>query len=187
MYIGGTVAYQREYLELDDARLLKECEIHIYKASGPGGQHRNKVSSAVRLAHKATGVTAQANESRSQHNNKRKALSRLRMKIACTHRCELDSLDAPLPEIVSECMFVRRGKGPNAGKTRLEVGRKDHRFWLVAAFLLDVLDAHEGKLSDATAHIGISTGNMVSLLKTDRHLLTAAQYLRKAHDLKPLT
>lgn len=180
------MAYKREHLELDDEHLLSECDIHIYKASGPGGQHRNKVSSAIRLAHKATGITAQANESRSQHDNKRKALSRLRMKIACLCRCPLDSAATTLPEIVSECMFTRRGKGPNAGKTRLEVGRKDHRFWQVAAFLLDVLDAFDGKLSDATRHIGISTGNLISLLKTDRHLLTAAQHLRKAHGLKPL-
>ena len=71
-----------EDLALDDAALLGRCDVHLYKASGPGGQHRNKVMSAVRLRHKPSGLSATAAESRSQHENRRTAVRRLRQKLA---------------------------------------------------------------------------------------------------------
>ena len=51
-------------------------------AGGPGGQHRNKTESAVRLTHPPTGVTVTATERRSQHENREVALERLRERIA---------------------------------------------------------------------------------------------------------
>ena len=48
-----------------------------FKSSGPGGQHRNKTSSAVRIKDKITGLSAEADESRSQHVNKQEAFLRL--------------------------------------------------------------------------------------------------------------
>jgi hypothetical protein len=56
----------------------------------------------------------------------------------------------------------------------------------VAAYLLDVLDHYEGRLADAAAHVGISTGNLVGLLEQERHALIAAQAIRKAHGQRPL-
>ena len=58
--------------------MLAQCEVDTYRASGPGGQKRNKTSSAVRLRHPPTGLLVIAEESRSQHANKAKALKRLR-------------------------------------------------------------------------------------------------------------
>src|SRR5436190_17185480 len=62
----------------DDARLLAQCEVDTYRASGPGGQKRNKTSSAVRLRHIPSSLIVIAEESRSQHENKAKAQKRLR-------------------------------------------------------------------------------------------------------------
>ena len=61
-----------------DAERLSQCEVDTYRASGPGGQKRNKTSSAVRLRHLPTGLIVIAEESRSQHENKAKALLRIR-------------------------------------------------------------------------------------------------------------
>src|SRR6476469_1652062 len=63
---------------LTEAQLLAQCDVDTYRASGPGGQKRNKTSSAVRLRHGPTGLAVIAEESRSQHENKAKALKRLR-------------------------------------------------------------------------------------------------------------
>lgn len=49
----------RELVSLSDEKLLSQCEMDTYKASGPGGQHRNKRESAVRLKHLPTGIIAQ--------------------------------------------------------------------------------------------------------------------------------
>jgi len=174
-----------DYLALDDEALLAQCDVHMYKSSGPGGQHRNKVSSAVRLRHRPTGVSAHGDDSRSQHDNRRMAIRRLRMNLACQVRCPVDLTEVHVPPAVTECVFRPRGRGPDA-PPRLEVGRKDHRFWTVIAFCLDVLDVSEGRLSDAAAALAITTANLVSLFQSDRHALAAAQTIRKRHGQKPL-
>ncbi|KAG1363675.1 putative peptide chain release factor 1 [Cocos nucifera] len=64
------------YLTLTDEELMAQCDMDTFKASGPGGQHRNKRESAVRLKHRPTGIVAQAAEDRSQHKNRASALAR---------------------------------------------------------------------------------------------------------------
>ena len=63
-------------------KLLAECDVRHERRSGPGGQHRNKVSTAVVLTHRPTGVRAEANERRSQAENHREAVRRLRVRLA---------------------------------------------------------------------------------------------------------
>ncbi len=174
----------QEYLLLEDAALLAQCELETYKASGPGGQHRNKVSSAIRLHHRPTGITAICNDSRNQHENKRVALARLRGKIACQVRRPVTGQPLVLPEMVQSCLFVPRGGG--AGKGRLQVGRKDHRFWIVVQFLLDVLEAGGGQLSTAASQLGISTSNFVTVLQEEKDSYVAAAEIRKRFGLGPI-
>jgi len=180
------VTGERQYLELDDKALLAQCDVHIYKSSGPGGQHRNKVSSAVRLAHRPTGIAAHGDDSRSQHTNKLLAIRRLRMNIACRTRDQVDMQAADLPDVVRQCIFTPRGRGADA-PPRMEIGARDYRFWQVAAFLLDALASAEGQVSQAARRVGIGTANFSALLKSDRHLLAAAQEIRRRFSLRPLT
>lgn len=63
-------ATDRETLEL-------ECEITFLKGSGPGGQHRNKRETGVRLVHPPSGVTVMATERRSQARNRDLAFERM--------------------------------------------------------------------------------------------------------------
>jgi len=58
-----------------------DIKIEFYRASGPGGQHRNVTDSAVRIRHLPTGVVAQASESRSQAQNREVAMERLRIAL----------------------------------------------------------------------------------------------------------
>jgi hypothetical protein len=174
-----------KYLLEDDDRLLDDCDVHIYKASGPGGQHRNKVSSAVRLKHRPTGITATANDSRSQHDNRRRALRRMRMNLALRLRSPRPPGEIEMPDMLRECLHEKR-KGPDAGKRFLQVGRKDSRYWAISAFVLDLLEGAQGRLAPAAERMGISTGNLTSLLKADRHALAAAQEIRRSHGQKPI-
>ncbi|MFV1988136.1 MAG: peptide chain release factor-like protein [Gemmatimonadota bacterium] len=63
---------------LPDDELLAECRVDTFRSGGAGGQHQNKTESGVRLTHLPTGLVATARESRSQHQNRRVALTRLR-------------------------------------------------------------------------------------------------------------
>ncbi len=71
----------RRSLLLDDDALWLECDWQAFTAGGPGGQHRNKTQSAVRLVHLPTGVTVSAGERRSQLMNRNVALERLRAEL----------------------------------------------------------------------------------------------------------
>lgn len=58
-------------------RLLAECDVETYRGSGPGGQHRNKTESAVRMTHRPTGIVRVGTEHRSQLRNRLLALERI--------------------------------------------------------------------------------------------------------------
>lgn len=59
----------------------EDLKFEAMRASGPGGQHTNKTESAVRVTHIPTGITALAQEERSQHLNRKLALGRLYEKL----------------------------------------------------------------------------------------------------------
>lgn len=71
-----------------EARLLAECEIRRTRRSGPGGQHRNKVETAIVLTHQPSGTIAEASERRSQAENQQVAIFRLRINLALSVRLQ---------------------------------------------------------------------------------------------------
>src|SRR5262245_37708255 len=95
------------WTHLTDAQLLGQCAVDTYRASGPGGQKRNKTSSAVRLRHPPTGLIVIAEESRSQHENRARALKRMRQALYLKLR---DAL--PLATLTPEALAARPDYGP---------------------------------------------------------------------------
>ena len=79
-------AAARRALALPDAALLAECEETFFTAGGPGGQHRNKTESGVRLVHPPTATVVTATERRSQAQNRGAALERLRERLVALAR-----------------------------------------------------------------------------------------------------
>jgi protein subunit release factor B len=65
----------------DDLSLRRETDVSFFVAGGPGGQHRNKTSTGVRLHHRPSGVRVQARERRSQAQNLAAAWERLRARL----------------------------------------------------------------------------------------------------------
>ncbi len=66
---------------LPDDELLAQCRVDTFRSGGAGGQHQNKTESGVRLTHLPSGLVATARESRSQHKNRKVALTRLRVAL----------------------------------------------------------------------------------------------------------
>lgn len=65
----------------NDSDLLADCDVQTFRSGGPGGQHANKVESAVRLVHRPTGETITRKDTRSQHRNKQLAVEELRRRL----------------------------------------------------------------------------------------------------------
>lgn len=161
---------------LTDEQILRECRWEAFRASGPGGQKRNKTSSAIRVVHEPTGAAGIANESRSQAENRKSALRRLR------HRMTLELRDAiDLDDFKPPGWFMSICPGG-----RLGVSRKSELYLPVMGLALDVLAAWGWSVSDAARMLGLSTGNLVGFLKDDEKLMAHVNAMRGVAGLKPL-
>ena len=65
----------------DRESLERDCDLEFFIASGPGGQHRNKVETGVRLTHRPSGTSVTATERRSQHANREMAYERMAARL----------------------------------------------------------------------------------------------------------
>ena len=165
-------------LASDDA-LIGQCEVDRYRASGPGGQHRNKTESAVRLRHRLTGVTAIGEDSRSQAENKVHAVRRLRAAIALAVR-EPVALDgyAPSPRLAA---LVAGGTAPLGARTRLTGD-----YWAAIAELLDLLVSGDLEIAATAQRLGITTGALSKLVLHDEQVARAVNDLRRARGMRTL-
>jgi hypothetical protein len=163
-------------LALDEDTLERQCRFEAFKTGGPGGQKRNKTSSAARLTHVRTGVSAHSSDFRSQSENRHRALHRLRFRFAAEHRTPID----------------RRGYEPPAWlvaakvQGKLTTNTKNPLYARLAAHVLDVFAACEGHVANAAALLGISNNNLVHVLHAEPAIWAAAAKIRKTHALEPL-
>ncbi|HRK30051.1 MAG TPA: peptide chain release factor-like protein [Tepidisphaeraceae bacterium] len=156
-------------LAQDDEALLRECRVSFFKSGGPGGQKRNKTSSAATIIHTPTGIEAQSSDFRTQAENRVRALHRLRFKIAAAMRTTIEKPFYQPPE------WAAAFKG--AGQVRVNV--KNIAFARVAAHLLDLLAAADGKVSPAAALLGVSSSSFARLLKQEHGIWDAACRIRR--------
>lgn len=70
----------------DRASLERDCSVEFFIASGPGGQHRNKVETGVRLIHRPSGMMVTATERRSQYANREMAFERMAERLEVAQR-----------------------------------------------------------------------------------------------------
>jgi len=157
------------WLRLNNAALLGQCREERYRASGPGGQRRNKVETAIRLRHAASGVVAQAEESRSLAENRTRAVRRLRERIAVTCREPFD-LNAPAipPELLDQ--IARDGT--------FSVNQRNPNYPLIVATVLDALEAADGSYATAGRGLGLTTSQLIRFLQADREVWRAVDRVR---------
>jgi len=141
---------------LPEADLLASVAESRYRASGPGGQHRNKVETGVRLLHRPSGIRGEANERRSLAQNRSMALRRLRLRLALDLRVEKVEAYAP------SALWLARTGGP-----RLAVNPKHADVPALLAEALDVLAAVDDELAEAASLLGVTGSRLLRVLKLE--------------------
>ncbi len=161
------------YLLLSDESLLEQCQVNNYRSGGPGGQKRNKTSSAVRLIHRPTGLIVTASEDRSQKVNRVHAIRRLREAIALNVRSAIDVPRGRLGDCLTPDGVFRAGP-------------RDPGYYSAVQSVLDLFVASELSVSRTADALGMSTSHFVKLLHGDAKLWERANQMRAAAGLKPL-
>jgi hypothetical protein len=155
--------------------LLRNCETRRSRRSGPGGQHRNKVETAIVLVHRPTGIKSEASERRSQHENKLMAVYRLRVNLALQLRCERQ--DGAVPSTLWQSR--RRGK-------QMQVNPHHHDFPALLAEALDVVAAEAYNVASAARQLGVSTSQMVRFLQQEPRAFEQVNRERHQRGLREL-
>jgi hypothetical protein len=164
------------WLDLSDAALLADCRFDAFRGPGPGGQKRNKTSNSIRLTHGPTGTVVLAGESRSQSENKARALRRLKLRLAVQFRHPIDPRGWEPPAWFGQ--VVQLG--------RLAVSTHNDHYPRTAALVLDLLDVRRGSVGDAAKLLGVTTSSLVKFLEREPELLAAANAIRKSAGQPPL-
>ncbi|WP_165225674.1 peptide chain release factor family protein [Aquisphaera insulae] len=159
--------------------LAAECDFRATRRSGPGGQNRNKVETAVILTHRPTGLSAEAAERRTQGENRATALFRLRVKLALEIRrpAGATGLDPYRPTD----LWSRRCRG---GKISVNPGHDD--FPAVLSEALDVLAEVAWEPKRAALSLGCSSSQLIRLLKDEPRALALVNEHRREAGLHPL-
>lgn len=159
----------------DPEHLWDECEIRQQRRSGPGGQHRNKVQTAISLHHLPTGVRAEASECRSRSENRSAALFRLRVNLALEIRSPCSPDHEPTPLWQSRC-----------GDGRLTVSGSHNDFPSLLAEALDVLAASDADPKRAAEVLGCTPSQLTRLLRIEPRALILVNQWRSDRQLHAL-
>ena len=158
-------------LSIED--LLADCREARTRGSGPGGQHRNKVETAIVLTHLPTQVAGSASERRSQKENRRVAVQRLRINLALAVRSSANNE-----------LFSLWKKYIVAEKVKISCDNEE--FPALLADALDLVSAAEGDLVCVAESLKITATQLVKFLRLEPAAWLVVASLREKNGLRKL-
>ncbi len=160
---------------LPESRLLEQCVVRRTRHSGPGGQHRNKVETAIEIIYSPTGLTTFAAERRSQEANRQVAVFRLRLLLAVQMRCVHST------EVLPSDMWKSRCRDE-----KIQCSERHVDFPAMLAEAMDAIDAKEYDVRRAAAALGCSTSQLVRFVARVPEALTEVNSQRAQRGLHRL-
>ena len=158
------------------AALLATCETRRQRRSGPGGQHRNKVETAVVITHTPTGLHGEASERRSQEQNRQVAILRLRVNLAIHHRSDVTAEDYRPSEL-----WRQRCRGQ-----RLSINPQHEDFPAILAEALNLLAVCGWESKEAAPRLGCSPSQLLKLIQLEPQAFIELNRRRFECGLRPL-
>ncbi|XZE18590.1 peptide chain release factor family protein [Pirellulaceae bacterium SH449] len=158
---------------LPEELILRECKTAFRRASGPGGQNRNKVETGVALIHVPTSVESQATEFRTQGENRKLALKRLRILLAIRVRSQSSEEGG---------VCVRR----YVAKERLAISESNWDWPAVLAELLNRISEHAWQIAPVAAEFGTTSTQILKGLARESQALRSLNENRQAVGLPEL-
>lgn len=156
-----------ELLALSDEELMKECRFDAMRGTGPGGQKRNKTSSAARVTHLESGLSAFDDVTRSQHQNLKHALDKLRGEIAVNL--------LPGEGEATPCIPLAPVPKPNS---------RNYFLWLGKIF--DALLATDFQMPEAAARFECSPSHLIRIVAKDEFAWQKLAEARQRRKMTPL-
>ena len=156
-------------------KLLLQCSVRRGRASGPGGQHRNKVETAVEITHTPTGISGIGYERRSQEANRKVAIRRLRQNLAVNFRTVTSEIVAPTS------LWESRLSGG-----RIQCSDQHADFPAMLAEAMNAVDAKSYDVKRAAAALGCSTSQLIRFLAKLPEALETVNHSRESMGLKKL-
>ncbi len=159
---------------LPEEGLLRGCDERRGKTHGPGGQHKNKTETQVFLLHRDTSTVGQAGEERSLAENRKRAIFRLRLRLAIDVRTAPSETPSPL----------WRGRVRPAGRIVVNPEHTDYPALLAEAF--DVLAAVAWDPRAGAEWLGVTQSQLIKLVKDHPAALVRWNEERDLAGLHPL-
>ncbi|HJO92132.1 MAG TPA: peptide chain release factor-like protein [Victivallales bacterium] len=153
---------RNKWLISEDISFLKYCKVENYKSTGPGGQKKNKKSSAVRLTHLPTGLTVISDNYREQAVNKKIAVRKLKIKIA---------INILGPEIELD-------------RTVVSSANDEYPLWIARVF--DILKENRYDIREAARILKLTVSKLVKQIYKDKKIWDAINSNRVLNNTYPL-
>ena len=170
-----------------EVQLLAQCKLTFSRASGPGGQNRNKVETSVQIEYLPAGIIAAASECRTQNENRKIAVQRLRCKLAVELRpdlatIELDASSAvPAKELICSKtwqQYCRNG--------RIDISESNSDWPTILAEIIGLLSVCDWSIGQVATILGTTSSQLVKLLKKHSPAFVLLNRERKARSQRPL-
>ena len=161
--------------QLPESLLLEQCLVRRTRHTGPGGQHRNKVETAIEIVHTPTGITTFAAERRSQEANRQVAVFRMRLLLAI----RLRAVEAA--EVIPSQLWTSRCRNQ-----RISCNETHEDYPTLLAEALDAVDAKEYDVRRAAAALGCSTTQLVRFIAKNSEAWSSVNAERVSRGLNRL-